>query len=71
VERPEAEDRLKVATHDSETMVLRLRAKLGDDAILLNNGSLEDFEQKVLDIKMPQEHYKVPKKSRFVFGERS
>lgn len=70
IERPEAEERLKEATHPSELVSIKLREQLGDDAVLKNDGDVDDFKKVLKGIKIPTEPYKLPKKSRFVFGER-
>lgn len=70
VERPEAEERLKTATHQSELEVIKLRARLGDESVVKNDGEIDDFKDVLKKIKIPSEPYKLPKKTRFVFGER-
>jgi hypothetical protein len=70
IERPEAEERLKMATHPSELVSIKLREALGPDAVLKNDGDVEDFKKVLKNIKVPSEPYKLPKKQRFVFGER-
>lgn len=71
VERPEAEERLAEATHTSETVVKVIREKIGEEFVIKNDGTLKEFEKKLLDIKMPTESYKARKKSRFVYGTNS
>ena len=53
VEREEAEERLKTATHESELEILKIKAKLSEDSILKNDGSLDDLKTKLksLDLK--------------------
>lgn len=70
VERPEAEERLATATHESELVIPKLKAKISEDNILTNDGSLEEFEKVVLSIQLPEESFSLAKKSRFVYGER-
>lgn len=70
IERPEAEERLKQATHPSELMTIKLRETLGPDAVLKNDGDINDLKKTLKSIKVPSEPYKLPKKSKFVFGER-
>jgi hypothetical protein len=47
VERPEAEERLKNATHPSELKVLEVRALIGEDNVIVNDGDLEDLAGKL------------------------
>jgi hypothetical protein len=71
VERPEAEKQLAVATHSSETTVLRLREMIGEDFVLKNDGSIEDFEKIVLSASLPDTSDKVAnKKSKFKYARK-
>lgn len=70
IERPEAEERLKEATHPSELVSIKLREQLGDEAVLKNDGDVDDFKKVMKSITIPKDGYKVPKKGRFVYGER-
>lgn len=47
-ERPEAEELLKTATHESELAVIEVRALMTEEQIIKNNGSLEDLKQLIL-----------------------
>lgn len=68
VERPEAEQGLLVSTHSSETTVIKLREMIGEDYVLKNDGSIEDFEKVVLTAKLPDTSDKVAnKKSKFKY----
>lgn len=71
VERPEAEDQLKVATHSSETTVIKLREMIGEEAVIKNSGSLEDLEKIVLALDLPDTSDPVEnKKSRFKYARK-
>jgi len=50
VERPEAEELLAQATHDSERKVLEVKAIIPAENILVNDGSLEDLKKKLLSL---------------------
>lgn len=66
VERPEKEAVLDEATHPSELGVREIKALLPEENILKNDGTMEDFKEKLdkLEIKPGVE----TKKSRFVYG---
>lgn len=72
VERPEAEERLKTATHASELTAIELRKMVGEESVLQNNGSLEDFEKTVLNSKLPDVSAAAnpKKKSKFIYDRR-
>jgi hypothetical protein len=44
VERPEAEERLKTATHASELELVKIRELVGSENVLKNDGSLKELE---------------------------
>lgn len=76
VERPEAEERLANAEHTSETTVLNLKEIVGEENILKNDGTIENFKKKVKSLKIiaPKKTSKKKdsaKGSRFVYGPRS
>jgi hypothetical protein len=50
VERPEAEEMLKTATHDSELQVKEVRKLMVPGQIIQNTGSLKDLKSKVVGI---------------------
>jgi hypothetical protein len=47
VERPEAEERLKAATHPSERKVVEVRELVGEENVIVNDGDLEDLANKL------------------------
>jgi len=55
VERPEAEERLAMATHESETAVKVLRKLIPDTNVIKNDGTLEDLEELVNKLEFPRE----------------
>lgn len=69
VERPEAEERLAKATHESETGVLTIKELLDENAVLKNDGTMEDFKAKLKKFKESKTSSKGAKpKSKFVYG---
>jgi hypothetical protein len=69
VERPEAEERLAQATHDSERKVLEVRAVIPESNIILNDGSLEDLKKKLLALNLNSGEPKVNKKGQLSTGK--
>jgi hypothetical protein len=71
VERPEAEELLKTATHDSELGVLKIKAQLTEANIIKNDGTLDDLKKLVKTLKLPEgEAVKPGKKRGFQFIEK-
>ncbi len=52
VERPEAEEKLAVSTHDSELKVLEVKALIPEENILKNDKSLEDLKKQLLKLNL-------------------
>jgi len=50
VERPQAEEQLAQATHDSERKVLEVKAIIPAENVIVNDGSLEDLKKKLLNL---------------------
>lgn len=78
IERPEAEAQLEKATHASELEILKIKELLPEESIIKNDGSLEDFEKKVLALDLPTAKKGKSKrgkglkpKSKFVYGSRN
>lgn len=72
IERPEAEEELAKATHDSERKVLEVKAIIPAENIILNDGSLEDLKKKLLSLglKSSGPEVKVKKgQSKFKFAK--
>lgn len=55
VERPEAEEKLKEATHPSELETQKIKALLPESNIIRNDGSIDDLKKKLLAIKQIEE----------------
>lgn len=68
VERPEAEEKLKTATHASELETQTIRAALDESSILKNDGDMDDLKEKLDELKFTPAPRK--KGSRFKFGEK-
>lgn len=76
VERPEAEERLANATHASELNVKVLREALGEDAVIMNDGSKDDLKKSLKPLatelkevmKNAKTSVKPTGKSRFIYG---
>lgn len=69
VERPEAEEQAKEQSHSSEKEVLELKSLLGPEQIIKNDGSIEDFQALLKDLKVSNA-LKKEKVSKFVYGPR-
>ncbi len=72
IERPETEKALKEATHESELEILKVKELIPKKNIIKNDGTLEDFEKKVLKLKPSNKKGKSKKKkktNRFVYGK--
>lgn len=68
VERPEAEEKLKTATHPSELETQKIKAALDESSIVVNDGSIEDLQDKLNKLKFIPAPRK--KGSRFKFGSK-
>lgn len=66
VERPEAEENLKNATHASELETQKIKAALPSENIILNDGTEDDLKKKLLSLDFAPAPRK--KGSRFKFG---
>lgn len=70
VERPSQEEVLAKATHPSELGVKEIRAAIGEDRVLKNDGTMDEFEAKLLKLQEPTGSSKASTKrgSKFVYG---
>lgn len=66
VERPEAEEQLKHATHPSELETQKIKALLPPENIIKNDGDLDDLKKKLYALKLTGE---VKKGFQFVKNE--
>lgn len=76
VERPEAEERLKTATHTSETDIIKVRALIGEGNVIKNDGSLEELAEKIKALPFtkgdrPKSAASPKKKGKFKFANAS
>lgn len=55
VERPEAEENLKTATHPSELETQKIKTLLPEANVIHNDGSIDDLKKKLLAIKAIEE----------------
>ena len=73
VERPEAEERLAAATHESELGVKAIREVLGEEHVIQNAGTMDAFGKLVKGLKAPEESTAEKTKgpgSKFIYGPR-
>jgi hypothetical protein len=72
IERPEAEERLKAATHPSERQVIEVRQLVGEENIVKNDGDLADLEKKLKNLPFVTGEKPVSsgkKRSKFKFSD--
>jgi len=71
VERPEAEENLKSATHPSELESQTIKKMLPAENVIMNGGTMEELEAKLSKLKLPEGTEKTPAKkgSRFVYKQ--
>lgn len=76
IERPESEEKLATATHQSELENIEIRNKLGESQVLKNDGNIDNFKNNILErIKSLKELKSTAKKeekeSKFRYGSRT
>lgn len=66
ITRPEAEKQLNKATHPSELETRKIRDLLGD-SVIVNDGSMDELEEKLSKLELSTKEEKLGKGSRFGF----
>jgi hypothetical protein len=67
IERPEAEELLAQSSHSSELQVLEVKKMISPENILVNDGSIEDFKKKLLNLNLKAATSTKSKSSKFKF----
>ncbi len=71
IDRPECEEELQDAKHPSEKEILKLKEVIPEENIVKNDGSEEEFIEKVLQLDVPEasgSSSNKTKKTGFVYG---